>query len=171
MTRTIAPILAAAALAGALAPGPLWAQGRDLQTPPVPITLREGFDVPPADAQSEAIVAAARAFLDALSPEQREAAVFPFDDNVQRSNWSNFPDGPVQRAGVMRGDMTEDQLAALDGLLSTVMSEEGFLNVLYQLAAEDALAAVPDDGGPGGANFGSAFYYVSFLGEPAPDAP
>lgn len=171
MDRPLTLSLVAAALAGAgalaLAHGPAFAQGRSLQTPPVPITLRESFDVPAADAQTEAIVAAAEAFLGTLTPEQRAAAVFPFEDNAQRSNWSNFPDGAVARQGVMRGDMTEAQRAALDALLATALSEEGMLNLRYQLAAEETL-----DEGPGGrARFGEEYYYVSFLGEPATDAP
>ena len=171
MNRPLALTFVATALAAAsalaFAYGPAVAQGRSLQTPPVPITLGEGFDVPAADAQTEAIVAAAEAFLGTLTPEQRAAAVFPFKDNAQRSNWSNFPDGPVQRAGVMRGDMTEAQLAALDALLSTALSEEGLLNVRYQLAAEETL-----DEGPGGqARFGDEYYYVSFLGEPSTTEP
>ena len=150
----------------------LFAQGRSLQTPPVPITLMDAFDVPAADGQTEAIVAAAEAFLVTLTSEQREAALYPFEDNSQRSNWSNFPDGPVKRGGVMLGDLTEEQRLALDGLLAATLSEDGLNNVRYQLAAEDVVAAQDDDDGGGpGANFGSDFYYASFLGEPSTTEP
>lgn len=162
------------ALAGAAAAASLgWfyvteisAQGRSLQTPPAEITLKSDFDVPAADAQTKAITSAALAFLDSLSPEQREAAMFDFGDNTQRSNWSNFPDGPVVRQGVMRGDMTDAQLDALNTLLKSVMSEDGYRNVVYQLAAENSLG-----NGFGGPNFGDDYYYASFLGTPALDAP
>ncbi|MFT6532827.1 MAG: hypothetical protein ACJASC_002383 [Limimaricola cinnabarinus] len=171
MKKTSVILLGATAIAAAagiygLAEGPLSAQGRSLQSPPVEIEMKSSFEVPAADAQTEAIVTAAQAFLETLDKAQREAAMFAFDDATQRGNWSNFPDGPVQRAGVMRGDMTENQLAALDALLSTVMSEDGVNNVRYQLAAEDTL-----DDGSGGPNFGSDYYYVSFLGEPSTHAP
>ncbi|NVO25700.1 DUF3500 domain-containing protein [Donghicola sp. B5-SW-15] len=142
------------------------AQGRSLQTPPVEITLKSDFEVPPADDQTKAITTAAKAFLDSLTEEQRAATLFAFTDNTQRSNWSNFPDGPVVRKGVMRGDLTDTQLEALNTLLRTVMSEEGYQNVVYQLAAEDSLG-----NGFGGPNFGDEFYYASFLGTPAEDAP
>ncbi len=151
---------------GLLAQGP-----GDTQPPPVELTLRESFDVPPADAQTEAIVAAAVAFLATLSDEQRAAAVFDFADNAQRSTWSNFPEGLVVRNGVKRGDMAEDQLAALDALLATVLSADGARNVALQLAADDVLAATDDGGGPGNLIFGSNFYYVSFLGEPSLSEP
>ena len=58
---------------GMLVFGSAWlnTQDRSLQTPPVEITIRDSFDVPAADAQSEAIVAAASTFLDTRGPEQR----------------------------------------------------------------------------------------------------
>ncbi len=157
---------AAAASFGWLYVTEISAQGRGLQTPPVEITLKTSFDVPPADDQTKAITSAALAFLDSLSAEQSAAAVFDFSDNTQRSNWSNFPDGPVVRQGVMRGDMTDAQLEALNTLLKTVMSDAGYQNVVYQLAAEDSLG-----NGFGGPNFGDEFYYASFLGQPSLDAP
>lgn len=144
---------------------PLAAQQPSLQTPPVNIAVKDSFDVPAADSKAEAIVAAANAFLDTLSDEQKKAAVYPFTDNTQRSNWSNFPDGPVQRGGVMRGNLSDEQNAALDALLGEVLSEDGARNVAYQLAAEDTLSS------DGGANFGSEFFYASFLGEPSTSAP
>ncbi|WP_159590797.1 DUF3500 domain-containing protein [Chelativorans xinjiangense] len=146
--------------------GPLAAQESSLQTPPVDIAIKESFDLPAADAKTGAIVAAADAFLDTLDEEQRKAAVYPFNDNTQRSNWSNFPDGPVQRGGVMRGNLSDEQNAALEALLGEVLSEDGVRNVAYQLAAEDML-----DSGIGGPNFGSDFYYASFLGEPSTSEP
>lgn len=157
--------VAAAACLGWFTLSEISAQG-GLQTPPVPITVLDDIPVPPADAQTLAITDAAQAFLASLSDEQRAAAVFDFADNTQRANWSNFPDGPVVRKGVMRGDMTAPQLAALEALLQTVMSIEGYRNIALQLAAEDEL-----DNGIGSPNFGSPYYYVSFLGTPATDAP
>ena len=175
MTDRFAPSARLATLLAATSlvtlPAPLLAQPQSLQTPPVPITVKEGIEVPATDARTDAVVAAAQAFPATLDEAQRAAAVFPFEDNTQRANWSNFPDGAVQRAGVMRGDMTGDQLAALDALLLEVLGEDGLSNVHHQLAADDVLGAAEEDDGPGGANFGSEFYYVSFLGEPAADAP
>ncbi|WP_163269493.1 DUF3500 domain-containing protein [Chelativorans alearense] len=146
--------------------GPLSAQEGSLQTPPVDIAIKESFDLPAVDAKTESIVAAADAFLNGLGDQQREAAVYPFSDNTQRSNWSNFPDGPVQRGGVMRGNLSDEQNAALNALLGEVLSEDGVRNIAYQLAAEDML-----DSGIGGPNFGSDFYYASFLGEPSTSKP
>lgn len=50
---------------------------------------------PPA--QTVKIVTAANAFLDTLSPQQRQSVVYAFDDEQQRARWSNFPIGMVRR--------------------------------------------------------------------------
>lgn len=130
--------------------------------PPAVIPLKDTFDVPEIDAQGAAIVTAAQDFLSSLTAEQRAASVFALSDDTQRSNWSNFPDAMVQRRGVQRGDLTDDQLAKLDALLATVMSADGVRNTRLQLAAEDSLS---------GDMFSSDYYYVAFLGEPATDQP
>lgn len=92
--------------------------------------------------------------------------MFALDDNTQRANWSNFPHPTVDRKGVMRGDMTEAQLAALDALLAELMSEDGFQNIRWQLRADDEANTGRDF-----PQFGGQYYFVSFLGEPATDAP
>lgn len=163
------PSLFAASIMAFATPG--FTQAPDLQTPPVQIMLKQDLQPAPADAQSQAIADAAQAFLALLTDDQRAAAVFPFDDNTQRSNWSNFPDGAVQRAGVRRGDLTEAQKAALDALLAQVLSARGMQNIRYQLAGDDVLGQNDSGGGPIAANFGSDYYYVSFLGQPSGDAP
>lgn len=128
----------------------------------------------PADAQTLAIVDAARLFLDSLDAAQRQSAVFPFADQAQRLNWSNFPDPVVPRAGLRWGDLSGDQRAALSALLGTVLSSRGAEMVRLQMAADDANAVMHGGDAPPGrpkVNFGSDWYYVSFLGEPAADAP
>ena len=143
------------------------AQGRSLQNPAVDLTISDNITVPAADEQTNAIVAAANAYLETLSDEQVAASIYAFDDNLQRANWSNFPDGAVKRGGVMIGDLNDEQRDALWALLNTVLSEEGVRNVDLQLAAEETL----NEGGNGGVRFGHDYYYTSFLGTPSADAP
>jgi len=133
----------------------------------VQLAIKDHFDVPVADAKSEAIVAAADAFLATLSASQRQTAVYDFTDNAQRSNWSNLPDGLVQRGGVMLGDLSEAQRTSLDALLAEFMSEEGFTNIIHQLFAEDTLRS----GSTSRINFSSDVYFASFLGEPSTTEP
>lgn len=169
-TRLIGTALGAATLASFLALGAsVLAQSgaRSMpQNPPVPFTIRDDIAVPQADEKTQAIVAAAQSFLDTLNDEQHAAALFAFDDREQRANWSNFPDPVVPRKGVMRGEMSEVQRLALDGLLAEVLSPAGMDNLRWQLAADDA-----SDEGSDFPRFGADYYYVAFLGEPAADAP
>ena len=151
----------------------------------------------PADARTRAIVAAAQAFLATLDEAQRDATVFTFDDDAQRANWSNFPEGAASRAGVRWGELDEPQRDALVGMLGAVLSPEGVDMVLRQMAADDVVAArdaQEDDGAPGGGpgggpdddgpddgdgprgplpevEFGSDHYFVSFVGEPSATSP
>ena len=136
------------------------------ENPALSLTLKSEFAVPAADLKTTAVVAAAEAFLDTLTPEQRDLALFDLGDNAQRTNWSNFPPPIVSRDGMMTGDMTTEQHDALFALLAEILSEDGYQNVLWQLAAEDTLSS-----GSRGLQFGSEYYYVSFIGEPALDEP
>lgn len=170
LTKPVLFSLAAAGVAGAAAIFFLsdGANGQNgMRTnPALDLSVADTFDVPPADAKTTQIVAAAGAFLATLTEAQREAALFPFDDTLQRTNWSNFPHPVYPRAGVMRVDMSEAQLAALDALLAEVMSETGYRNIVWQRMADEA-----SDTGGGGPLFGEEYYFVSFLGEPATDSP
>lgn len=129
------------------------------------------------DEQTALMVERATAFLSSLSDTQRSAVLFDFDDDGQRSNWTNFPD-PIQinRGGIKTGSLDDAQSMALYEMLSAFLSEEGVRNVVLQLAADDAVAILDAEedegffarlfGGGGGPNFGSDHYFVSFLGVP-----
>ena len=134
---------------------------------PVDIGLKRTYDVPAADEKSAAIVVAARRFLDSLDGDQRQAATYRFDDNAQRSNWSNFPEGMVPRGGIKLGVLSEPQRANLDRLLGELLSKYGVQNIKHQLAAEDLLI----QGGSSAMKYGSEYFYAAFLGEPSTTAP
>jgi hypothetical protein len=132
-----------------------------------------------ADAQSTAIVSAADAFLATLTDAQKSSVLFEFSDAVQRVHWTNFPQGGpgADRAGVKWGDMTANQQAALTALLGAVLSPDGLLRVQEQMAADDIVAAADaaessgsSDGRPP-VSFGTAYYFVSFVGTPSVDSP
>ena len=105
------------------------------------MTLSHAYDVPAADAKTIAMVAAANLFLHSLDEDQRKAAAYPFTDNAQRSNWSNFPEGMVPRGGIKLGTLSALQRQRLDGLLDELLSKDGFRNVVLKLAAEDTLVS------------------------------
>jgi hypothetical protein len=133
----------------------------------VDLKLKEAFEVPDSDARTDSIVASAEAFMATLTEAQRQSVEFEFTDNAQRANWSNLPEGIVQRRGIRFGDLASNQRAALNALLSVVLSESGLRNVELQMLADDTLRA----NGRGNPSFGSDYYFVSFLGEPSATAP
>ena len=119
------------------------------------------------DAQTTKVVAAANAFLATLTDTQKKTVSFAFTDAAQRARWSNFPTGIFQRAGLRWGDMSASQRAALTNLLSAVLSADGLKMVQQQMEADEALKTA----GGGNLVFGSAEYYVSFLGTPSGTSP
>jgi hypothetical protein len=126
-------------------------------------------EFPPLPDQTPAVVRAAEAFLSTLTDAQRSAARYDWTDQEQRRNWSNFPEGVqrVARGGVAWGDLNAEQRSALMALLGTLLSGDGVRMVQEQMAADDTL-----DTRPGGrVRFGSALYFVSFLGEPSATEP
>jgi Protein of unknown function (DUF3500) len=123
---------------------------------------------PTADAQTTKVVSAATAFLGTLSADQKTKVSFAFTDAAQRARWSNFPTGIFQRVGVRWGDLSAAQQTALMNLLSTVLSADGLKMVNEQMNADEVLKTT---GGGGNLVFGSAEYYVSFLGTPSATAP
>lgn len=136
----------------------------------VDMQVAPSIEVGPADDKAAAIVAAAQAFLSSLNEAQRKSVVYAFTDNAQRARWSNFPTSFVKRGGIMRKDLSPGQIAALDKLLSEVLSVEGARNAKLQMVADDSLAKSESGRGPA-ADFGSGFYYVAFLGQPSVTAP
>lgn len=132
---------------------------------PVEISLKDLYEPREADEKTEAIVAASHTFLNSLNDQQKQAVMYEFDDNAQRSNWSNFPEGMVPRGGLKIGQLTQGQRAHLDMLLGEIMSKKGVENINYQLAAEDTIPP---------SNFfeyHSEYFYVAFLGEPSASMP
>ncbi|MCY4048431.1 MAG: DUF3500 domain-containing protein [Hyphomicrobiales bacterium] len=134
-------------------------------TLPVEISLRSLYEPRETDGRTRAIVAASDAFLNSLDDQQKQAAMYAFDDNAQRSNWSNLPESIVPRGGLKIGRLAREQRALLDALLGEIMSKKGAQNIDYQLAAEDAI--------PSGKFFEyhSEDFYVAFLGEPSVSRP
>ena len=111
-------------------------------------------------------MAAADAFLAALSPAQRTTAQFAFSDAAQRVRWSNLPNVAVHRKGVRWGDLDPTQRAALTNLLATVLSPQGMTMVKQEMDADQMLA-----GDDNRAMFGSSYYFVAFLGAPSTSTP
>jgi hypothetical protein len=112
---------------------------------------------PPASSAGSAaeatarIVAAAQAVLTSLDEAGRAKVQFPFE-GPQKTKWSNFPSGIFQREGVKLADLTAPQRAAIDTLLSTSLSADGYRKVHDIMRADGVLGRGQGGGGrgPGG---------------------
>ncbi len=125
----------------------------------------------PAESPTAEIVAAANAFLDTLSDDERGAALFAWDDTTQKQRWSNLPEGGFERAGLMWGNLGEAQQDAWLGLMRATMSTEGYERVLAEWNADDHLGGGGGGGGGGGLTFGTQYYWVALIGEPSETDP
>ena len=119
---------------------------------------------------------AAKAFVQMLDEDQKEAAVFQLDD-AGRTTWSNLPIIMVQPVGLLIRDMSNEQQIAVHGLLRASMSSQGygkFSNImrLEDQAHMEALARLESsaESSPLGRAFAETYnskhYAVAVFGQP-----
>jgi len=111
-----------------------------------------------ASADSSQLVAAARAFLETLTPEQRARALFAFAAE-ERFVWHYTP---VSRRGLPLKDMTEPQRQAAMNLLRAGLSEPGYAKAETIRSLEDVLVEM--GGSPRYRD--RDLYYFSVFGTP-----
>src|SRR5689334_9957208 len=90
---------------------------------------------------------AANTFLSTLTSTQRQNVLFNYDDEPQRTRWSNFPISIVPRKGLSMGELTAAQRAAAMTLLASVLSPRGFEKVQQIMDGDEVLKST--DGGRG----------------------
>ncbi len=120
-----------------------------------------------AQTATSRIVNAANAFLSALDQKQRQTVMFAFDDEKQRTRWSNFPVQMVPRAGLAMKDMNAAQRSAAMALLAATLSPRGFEKV-EQIMEGDEVNQINSRNNP---IFGKDLYFISFLGAPSEKTP
>lgn len=111
------------------------------------------------------VVEAANELMATLNDDQQKQVMFDFDDNKQRMNWSNLPEGSVQRQGLRWGDLNEEQRQAIKHLIGLTMSERGLQQVIDNMDGDQTLVR---EGGP---RFGRDYYFFSILGKPSETEP
>jgi hypothetical protein len=117
--------------------------------------------------QTVKVVAAAEELLATLSDDERAKTIFKFNDEDQRLRWSNLPTGIFERKGLRMGDLKQEQIDAVMGLIKATMSSDGYQQVVDNIAGEETLK----DGGRGRLVFGKDEYYLSILGTPSRTEP
>jgi hypothetical protein len=119
-----------------------------------------------AQAGTARMVGAANAFLDTLTPAQKQKAMFAFDDAQQRRRWSNLPVANVPRAGLSLGELSAPQREAVMALVAAALSTRGLQKVNEIMEGDETLRA---GGRPN--MFGKDLYFISFLGTPSAAQP
>ena len=126
---------------------------------------REGlYDIEGTGASTAPVVAAAGAFLDSLSAEQRTRTLFPVDDFEWR-DWANIH--RFTREGLSLQEMTGAQRARAYDLLRASLSARGYETSRDIMRLNHHLAELVD-------NFdehGEHLYWFTVMGEPSGSAP
>lgn len=103
---------------------------------------------------------AASLFLASLSPEQRQAAAFPFDDR-ERYNWHYVP---RSRSGLPLKEMNDAQRRSAHRFLRAGLSQNGYLKAKTIMELETVLREIETWNRPGR---DPEKYYFSFFGLPS----
>jgi hypothetical protein len=116
----------------------------------------------------------AQAFLDSLTPEQREKAADPLD-STDRTRWHFIPTNQFPREGLPLKDMTEPQRKLATALLQSGLSQRGYtvtstiMNDLEAILRDTEAAARAAKGGGGTAQVRDPeLYYFTVFGTPGP---
>ena len=94
-----------------------------------------------AERSAKMMATAATAFLDSLSPEQRQKAAFPFDSN-DRLRWHFIPTEVFSRRGLLLGEMTEPQRNRARDLIKAALSQRGYLTATAIMDLETTLGDI-----------------------------
>jgi hypothetical protein len=98
-----------------------------------------------AASSPQTMAAAATAFVSALTPEQRQKAVFAFDA-AERTHWHFIPTEMFARNGLTLKEMTPQQRERAQALLRAGLSQRGYLTATTIMDLENVLRAVEGNG-------------------------
>lgn len=115
--------------------------------------------------QTRPMADAVSAFLQALTPEQRESAVFPLHADEWR-RWINVHMN-FYRHGVMLDDLPASARELALGILHATLSAAGFSQARLIMRVNELVAEVTGDHDA----FGGWLYFLSFFGSPGGEEP
>ena len=124
-----------------------------------------------AQRSSSTMASAANAFVNSLSPEQRQKATFPFESN-ERLHWNFIPSEAFPRNGLLLKDMNENQRKLVHDLLKSALSQRGYLTATAIMDLESTLGDLERRVRESGRGAESMVrdplkYYVSVFGTPS----
>lgn len=134
------------------------------------LALASGWIVGDRDSASSSLEGQMRmatiAWLDSLSTEMRQRAVFAMDSS-DRKDWSNLPKTMADRTGVAFGEMNDKQRAAAHKLMRTMLSNAGYHQVSGIMRLDDVLRDLMKPDNPTAAlRYSHDFYWLSVFGNP-----
>jgi hypothetical protein len=91
-----------------------------------------------AERTSEAMVAAGQQFVESLTPQQRQQAMFPLESD-ERVKWNYIPDEAFPRNGLPLKAMTPAQRMRAHGLLKAGLSQKGYMTYTAIMELETVL--------------------------------
>src|SRR5439155_15456258 len=124
-----------------------------------------------AERSSSAMTTAATAFLNGLSPEQRQKATFPFSSG-ERLHWNYIPSEAFPRNGLLIKDMNETQRKRAHDLLKSALSQRGYMTAAAIMDLETTLGDIERRARQSGQAAESMVrdpekYYFSVFGKPS----
>ena len=111
---------------------------------------------------SAAMTKAVQSFINGLSAEQRQQAIYPYDSE-ERFNWYYFPH---ERKGLPLKQMTPEQRQAAMALLKTTLSEQGYSKIEQTIDLENVLRVV-ENRPPNDTYRDPENYYFTIFGDPS----
>ena len=124
----------------------------------------------PASETAERMKTACADFLDALDPDQRRKALFPFDDS-ERLRWSYLPRELFEHHGLPLRDMNDKQRRAAYRLLESGLSPLGYTKATSIMGLETILSEQERGGSGGRFARDPRFYFFTVFGDPGNKRP
>jgi hypothetical protein len=124
-----------------------------------------------AQRSSSTMASSAKAFLDSLTPDQRQKAAFPFKSD-ERTHWNFIPSEAFPRNGLLLKDMTEAQRKRAHDLLKSALSQRGYMTATAIMDLESTLGDIERQARASGRGAESMAreplkYYFSVFGSPS----
>jgi Protein of unknown function (DUF3500) len=124
-----------------------------------------------AQRSSSTMASAASAFVNSLTPEQRQKAVFPFKSD-ERLHWNFIPSEAFPRNGLLLKDMNDSQRKLAHDLLKSALSQRGYMTATSIMELESTLGDIERSARAAGRGAESMVrdpvkYYVSVFGTPS----
>ena len=114
-----------------------------------------------------AMATAANRFLEGLTPDQRQRALFSYEGD-ERFRWHYVPTEQFPRQGVPIKDMTEAQRSLAHDLLKTGLSQRGYATATAIMQLEAVLSDIENSGGRRGRVVRDPeVYFFTIFGTPA----